>query len=223
MVTTLYLIRHCEAEGNIKEIFQGKTDGDITSKGSQQLDRLSERCRDIPFDVIYSSPLKRAVKTAQAAAKYHSVEIITDSAFAEIDGGEMEGHRWNELPTLFPNTYPAWEKDFPNFKSETGESMKQVYARVSQGVMRVVAENKGKTILITSHGCALRNLCCFLRGMSLSEINACPWVDNTSITCYSFDEQLRPTELFINDCTHITSDPALAPHQMWWRDQKITK
>ena len=100
MVTTLYLIRHCEAEGNIQEIFQGKTDGDITPKGEQQLDRLSERFRDIPFDVIYSSPLKRALKTAQAAAKYHNVEIITDPAFAEIDGGEMEGHKWNELSVL---------------------------------------------------------------------------------------------------------------------------
>ena len=223
MVTTLYIIRHCEAEGNIQEIFQGKTDGDITPKGAQQLDRLAERCRDIPFDVIYSSPLKRALKTAGAAAKYHNVEIITDPAFAEIDGGEMEGNRWNELSALFPHTYPAWEKDFANFKTETGESMQQVYTRVSQGAMRVVAENKGKTILITSHGCAIRNLCCFLRGLPLSKIDDCPWVDNTSITCYSFDDDLRPTEFFINDCTHITGDPSLAPHQMWWRDQKQTK
>lgn len=223
MVTTLYLIRHCEAEGNIQEIFQGKTDGDITHKGAQQLDRLAERCRDIPFDVIYSSPLKRALKTAEAANRFHSAEIITDTAFAEIDGGEMEGHRWSELPALFPHTYPAWENDFPNFKTETGESMQQVYTRVSQGAMCAVAENMGKTILITSHGCAIRNLCCFLRGLPLSQIDACPWVDNTSITCYIFDESLRPTELFINDCSHITCDPTLAPHQMWWRDQKITK
>ena len=223
MVTTLYLIRHCEAEGNIQEIFQGKTDGDITAKGAQQLDRLAERCRDIPFDVIYSSPLKRAFKTAQAANCFHGVEIIADSAFAEIDGGEMEGHKWKELSALFPSTYPAWENDFPNFKTQNGESMQQLYTRISQGAMRVVSENKGKTILITSHGCALRNLCCFLRGLPLSQIDSCPWVDNTAISCYTFDENLHPTERFINDCTHITSDPSLAPHQMWWRDQKLTK
>lgn len=223
MVTTLYLIRHCEAEGNIQEIFQGKTDGDITSKGAQQLERLSERCRDIHFDVIYSSPLKRALKTAEAANRFHNAEIIADPAFAEIDGGEMEGHRWSELPTLFPITYPAWEKDFSNFKTEKGESMQQVYTRVGQGVMRIAAENKGRTILVTSHGCAIRNLCCFLRGLPLSQIDRCPWVDNTSISCYSFDENLHPTELFINDCAHIANDPVLAPHQMWWRDQKITK
>lgn len=222
MVTTLYIIRHCEAEGNIQEIFQGKTNGDITEKGAQQLDCLAQRCRSIPFDVIYSSPLKRALKTAEAANRFHNAEIITDPAFAEIDGGEMEGHRWKELPTLFPSAYPAWEKDFANFKTEQGESMQQVYHRISQGAMRVAAENKGKTILITSHGCAIRNLCCFLRGLPLSQIDTCPWVDNTSITCYSFDENLRPTELFINNCTHIANDPDLAPHRMWWRDQKIT-
>ena len=220
MVTTLYLIRHCEAEGNITEIFQGRIDCDITPKGERQLDCLAERCKEIPFDIIYSSPLKRAFKTAQAANRFHNVRIIPDEAFAEIDGGEMDGHKWNELASLFPSTYPAWENDFPNFKTETGESMRQVYDRVSRGVMKIVCENQGKSILIVSHGCALRNLCCFLRGLPLSEIDSCPWLDNTAISCYSFDEYFNPTEIFINDCSHINNDPELAPHKMWWGDQE---
>lgn len=219
MVTTLYLIRHCEALGNINDTFQGRLDEDITEKGAKQLEKLAERCKDFHFDIIYSSPLKRAYKTAQAANKYHGLPIIIDSAFSEIDGGEFEGCKWDKLPILFPDTFKLWKSDFAHFKSKEGESMLQVYERVSKGAMRVVKENKGKSILIASHGCAIRNLCCFLMGFGLEKIDNCEWVDNTGISCFTFDDELKPTLVFINDCDHLKSDPELAPHQMFWRNK----
>lgn len=219
MVTTLYLVRHCEAEGNINDTFQGSIDQDITEKGARQLERLSERCRDTHFDVIYSSPLIRAYKTAEAVNKYHGLDIVTDKAFLEIDGGEFEGCKWDQLPLLFPDTYELWKNNFALFKTEKGESMAQVYKRVSDGVMRVVRENLGKSIVVVSHGCAIRNMCCFLKGLSLDKIGECEWVDNTGISCFSFDDELRAKEVFINDCSHLMNDPELAPHQMFWRNK----
>lgn len=218
-MTTLYIIRHCEALGNINNTFQGSVDEDITEKGQKQLDCLSERCKGFIFDVIYTSPLIRAVKTARAANKYHRLKIITEPAFSEIKGGEYEGCKWEELPKLFPVTYNLWKNDFANFKTEKGESMKQVYDRVSIGAMRVVRENKDKNILIVSHGCAIRNLCCYLRGLSLERIGECEWVDNTGISCFTFDDDLKATEVFINDCEHLKKHPELAPHQMFWRNK----
>lgn len=222
-MTTLYLIRHCEALGNIRNVFQGSIDEDITEKGRLQLDKLAERCKELTFDVIYSSPLIRAVKTAQAVNKYHNLEIITDPAFTEINGGEYEGVKWEELPVLFPDTYSKWKNDFANFSTKQGESMTEVYSRVKVGVMRVVRKNAGKTVLIVSHGCAIRNICCFLRGLSLEEIGDCEWVDNTGISCFSFDDDLKPSMVFINDCGHLKSDPNLAPHQMFWRNKNSEK
>lgn len=219
MVTTLYLIRHCEAEGNINDTFQGKIDQDITEKGAKQLERLSERCRDIHLDVIYSSPLIRAYKTAEAINKYHGLDIITDEAFSEIDGGEFEGCKWDQLPLLFPNTYELWKNKFALFKTEKGESMAQVYKRVSDGIMKVVRENTGKSIAVASHGCAIRNMCCFLKGLGLDRIEECEWVDNTGISCFSFDDNFKAKEVFINDCSHLMNDPELAPHQMFWRNK----
>ena len=223
MVTTLYLIRHCEALGNINDTFQGSIDEDITEKGAKQLERLAERCRELTFDVIYSSPLIRAYKTAQAANKYHCLPIITDKSFEEIDGGEFEGCKWDMLPVLFPDTYGHWKNDFAHFKTKEGESMAEVYKRVSEGTMRVVNENKGKSILIVSHGCAIRNICCFLLGRQLEEIGDCEWVDNTGITCFSFDNELKPSLVFMNDCDHLKGDPDLAPHQMFWRNKNSEK
>ena len=214
-MTTLYLIRHCEALGNIRNVFQGSIDEDITEKGQLQLDKLSERCKDLPFDAIYSSPLIRAYKTAQAANKYHGLEIITQPAFSEINGGEFEGVEWDRLPVLFPDTYNKWRNDFSKFATKQGESMIEVFERVKTGVMKVLTENKGKTALIVSHGCAIRNLCCYLKGLSLEEIDNCEWVDNTGISCYTFDDELKPTEVFVNDCSHIINDPSTMPHKLF--------
>lgn len=219
MVTTLYLIRHCEALGNINDTFQGSIDEDITEKGQKQLDCLSERCKSFIFDVIYTSPLIRAVKTAKAANKYHRLKIVTEPAFSEINGGEYEGCKWDELPKMFPDTYNLWKNDFAHFKTEKGESMHQVYDRVSIGAMRIVRENKGKNILIVSHGCAIRNLCCYLRGLPLERIGECEWVDNTGISCFTFDDDFKASEVFINDCDHLKKYPELAPHQMFWRNK----
>ena len=56
-MTTIYLVRHCEAMGNINRIFQGHTDEEISENGRMQLERLAERFRGIHLDAVYSSPL----------------------------------------------------------------------------------------------------------------------------------------------------------------------
>ncbi len=217
MVTTLYLVRHCEGEGNINNTFQGQIDQDITEKGQMQLDLLSERFKSLEFDVIYSSPLKRAYKTAVAVNKYHNAEIIVNPSFAEIDGGEYEGKKWEELPVLFPDTYDLWKNNFSNFRTANGESMAQVYSRVSEGIVRVVEQNKGKSVVIASHGCAIRNMCCFMRGIGLERIAECHWVDNTGICCYHALDNGKFEEVFFNDISHLEGAAGAEPHRMFWR------
>lgn len=220
MVTNLYIVRHCEAEGNINETFQGHSDGDITPKGAMQLEKLAERFRNIPIDAVYSSPLQRAFKTAQAVAKFHDVSISADRDLMEINGGKMEGCKWNELDKLFPYEYSFWKNDFVNFQAPGGESIRGVYERMSRAAMKHVTENIGKNIVITSHGGAVRTLLCYLLGYPPERIDEAPWVDNTSVSLFRFDEDMNVEAVFINDYSHIADDPETAPHQMWWRKQK---
>ena len=56
--TRFIVVRHCEAQGNIRRVFNGITDGDITENGARQLDLLAARMAEEHFDVIYSSPLR---------------------------------------------------------------------------------------------------------------------------------------------------------------------
>ena len=219
MVTELYIVRHCEAEGNISETFQGHTDSNITEKGALQLEKLSERFRNIPVDIIYTSPLKRAMLTAEAAGKYHDAPVISDSDLMEINGGKMEGCKWSSLGDIFPDEYSVWVNDFAHFHAPNGESVAQVYERMKRAVLNIVRENKGKSVVVSSHGGSIRILLCFLLGHSLDEIVDVPWVENTSVCLFRFDESLNPRCIFLNDCEHISNDPATSPHQMWWRKE----
>ena len=87
----LYLVRHCESLGNRENIFQGQLDLDISATGEKQLALLTLRFRNIPIDAVYSSPLKRAYKTAEAVDLYHSLPIIKLPELMEVDVGALSG------------------------------------------------------------------------------------------------------------------------------------
>lgn len=105
-MTRVILIRHCEAEGNVKRIFQGHTDAEVSENGLKQLDLLALRLRNTKIDVLYSSPLKRAFTTAQAVNRYHDLPILQDNDLMELNGGEWEGVPWQKCPT----DTPKWQK-----------------------------------------------------------------------------------------------------------------
>ena len=67
--TRFIVVRHCEAQGNIRRVFNGITDGDITENGARQLDLLAARMAEKRFDEIYSSPLRRSVLVTSSQAE----------------------------------------------------------------------------------------------------------------------------------------------------------
>ena len=86
-MTKLILLRHCQAEGNLKRFFQGKIDSDITSQGRAQIGVTAELLAAEPIDVFYTSSLTRAQKSTDGINVYHEMPVITDDRLAEIDAG----------------------------------------------------------------------------------------------------------------------------------------
>lgn len=213
MVTKLYVVRHCEAQANVDDIFQGHRDGDITEKGEKQLEKLSEYFKNGKIDIIYSSPLIRAMKTAQAVNKYHGVDIIPDLCLKEIYGGILEGRKRVDIKRDFPEINEMWDNDFANYHAPDGESVRDVYLRMRNEVMRIVTENEGKSIVIASHGAAIRCLTTYLLGIPIEKIATVGWHDNTGISLYEFKDGII-RQVFFNDISHIENDPETAPHQM---------
>lgn len=219
LVTKVYLVRHAEAMGNILEVFQGHTDKPLTDKGRKQLECLSERFRDINFDVLYSSPLERTMDTARAVDKYHNHEIIQDSELIEINGGVWEGKKWADIPKLYPAEYDLWVNKMHDFHVENGETMVQVYERMKNAVNKIVKANIGKTIVIVSHGCAIRNYLCYASGKGVEVINDMGWADNTAVSLVQYDDDLNPSIIFKNNSDHLTDELSTLKGSKWCKPE----
>lgn len=205
-MTEVYIVRHCEALGNQARVFQGISDCDITELGARQLACVSERFRDVHLDAIYSSPLKRAYKTAEAVGKHHGLPITVMDKLIEINGGEIEGVCWVDFPVTRPDLEYHWSVEPHKFHPKDGEPMTSVYQRSWEAIQEIVAENDGKTVALASHGCTIRNILCHAQGKPIEELRTVDWADNTGVFLLRFDGGALPEILLFNDVSHLPKE-----------------
>ena len=105
MRTTVYIIRHAEAEGNVYRRCHGQYNALLTTRAYKQLPYLAKRFEDVPLAAVYSSDLFRARVTAQAVAEPHHLSVETRPVLREIDMGDWEDIPWAELPHTWPEQY----------------------------------------------------------------------------------------------------------------------
>ena len=216
-MTSLYIVRHCEAEGNIKRFFQGYTDGAASENGAVQCDALAERFKSIRLDAIYSSPLSRTVFTASAVNRYHNLPIRTDAELIEINGGHWEGELWARLPAKYPGEADAWESHPWDFAPKGGESMRHVYDRIFNAVSGIASRHEGKTVAVFSHGCAIKNLLTRVIHNDITQFLNVSWCDNTGVSLIEWEGGV-PRVVFQNDSSHLDDSISTLNKQKWWRE-----
>lgn len=145
-MTTVYLVRHAKSVGNTERIFQGRSNLGLSSEGIAQLPQLAERFRKIPLDAIYSSPLQRAMQTAEAVNHYHHLPVQTEEGLCEIFAGEWEMKHFSDLPVLFPDQWRLWCEDEAHFCAPNGESIVQVHHRLSSTIDCIAAKTTEKSL-----------------------------------------------------------------------------
>ena len=123
----------------------------------------------------------------------------------EIGGGSWEGKPWADFPVIDPQQSYYWDYEPYRFAPAGGETMRQVHERVQRAILEIVAENEGKTVCVTSHGCAIRNILCWTLGLPFEKLNEVDWGDNTAINVIDFDSSHHPTVLVQNDASHPVS------------------
>ena len=202
-LTKVIIVRHCQAEGNLKRFFQGSIDTDITDLGKRQIESTAKLLSGEKIDELYSSPKKRAMKTAEGINIYHKLPIKIDDEIVEINAGDWEGVLLTEIEKQYPEQMDNWRNNPAKFHAPNGESMAEVYERVKKALLRIAAENPNKTVCIVSHGCAIKNMMCFAHGWEVDNIKEVPLGTNTSVNIVAFDENLKPSILTENYTEHI--------------------
>lgn len=192
--------------GNVLRLFQGSSDLDISELGKVQLKYLEERFSSIPIDRIYSSPLKRAVKTAQAVAGVRNIEIETLEGLKELYGGIVEGKPFVEAFNSVPGLADTWDNHPQDFAPEGGETMRHAYSRIWETVLQIAKNNPDKTVALASHGGVIRCLMCRLLKGDINQLKNVEWCENTGVTLIEFDDSLKPNVIFFNDYTHLPEE-----------------
>jgi 2,3-bisphosphoglycerate-dependent phosphoglycerate mutase len=132
----IYLIRHCEAEGQPSE-------APLTDKGHKQAIRLSEYFKGIPIDSIISSPFKRAIQSIEPLAKRENLEIETNELLTERILSNQNLSDWLEkLRATFDNL---------DLKYEGGESSNEAMKRIIE-VVEKAFNSEAQNIMIVTHG-----------------------------------------------------------------------
>lgn len=158
----LYFIRHGETVWNTQAKLQGKSDIPLNEKGVALARVTGEALADVPFAAIYSSPLKRALQTAQLVAGDRDVPIVTDRRLEEIGFGIWEGlscHKDHyEIPS---DSFQDFFLDpFGYQPPAQGENVRHVCGRTADFLEELIRKmgKEESNVLISCHGCTLRAL-----------------------------------------------------------------
>ena len=201
MGTIIYLTRHGETEWNIEKRLQGRGDSPLTKYGIQRAKELRDRIKNIDIDVIYSSPIKRALNTANILRGNKNIDIVTDDSLMEMCFGDYEGKKID----IVQEENPSWDINLimqgnVEICAPNGENLKEVRERISKLMNKIIAENMGKSILIVTHGITLKALMYYFKDEDVnSEV-----MGQATLTKINIDEKNNFYIEFKNDDSHFS-------------------
>ena len=158
----LYVARHGETEWNALNKVCGRTDIPLTPMGCQQAEKLADRVEKLEIHMIVSSPMGRAMQTAQPAAKRLNLEILTDSRLIEQDYGIFEGVDRRD-PGFLAN-----KRQFA-YRYPGGESMMDVAHRVYGLLEELKGKYPDRNVLLVCHGGVCRLIRTYFEDMTNEE------------------------------------------------------
>jgi phosphoserine phosphatase len=166
------LVRHGETDWNAVQRIQGWSDIPLNSNGVKQADRSAKKLSKHAIDAVYSSPLKRALCTAEKIAEKHGLEVITIPEFMEVNQGLWEGLLVKEAKKQFPSLYKKWEENPYTTCPPGGESVKMLAERVLPAYERLKKKHKNETICLVTHKVVMALVKCIAKNIDIKELRS---------------------------------------------------
>lgn len=158
----LYLIRHGETAWNVKGYLQGQTDIPLNENGIRLAKITAEHMKQIPLDLGITSPLIRARLTAELLLEGRNIPLYEDARLTEISFGAWEGLGCRKNNYEIPSEHfkDFYERPFEFVPAEKGETIQQLCDRTADFYEDLISKKalENQSILIATHGCALRSL-----------------------------------------------------------------
>lgn len=152
--TMLYLVRHGSTPSNENKprLLQGsRVNGGLSDLGRRQAQQVAAWFRDVPVDVVYASPLLRAVETADEICRVIDRPLTTVPELVEVDVGVWERQTWTQIKASHPVEYERFHADCSVHGYLGGESYSDVQRRVVPALSRLLEAHPGQSVLVVAH------------------------------------------------------------------------
>jgi broad specificity phosphatase PhoE len=151
-MTRVILVRHGQTEWNRVERFRGRADVPLNAAGLAQAEATGRRlAAGVPPAAVYSSPLARAVKTAEAIAGHFALAVQIHAGLADIDYGQWQGLTPDEARARWPEIINAWYDAPHTARIPGGETLDGLRARAMAAVNELAARHAGQSIVLVGH------------------------------------------------------------------------
>jgi phosphoserine phosphatase len=208
----LIIVRHGESEWNRVGRYQGQCDAPLSDLGLRQAEALARRLSDEPLDVIFTSPLQRAAKTAEAIARYHpNTPFEQTTAVMEIHHGDWQGLMADEVIARYGAGLREWREHPTRSQMPNGESFSNILKRVLDFKERLCEEYGDSDVLVSTHDVVVKILVADALGMNMDRINRI-WVTNASISVIEYGDDL-PYLVSLSEACHLGRLESVREHQ----------
>ena len=195
----LILVRHGQTVWNREKRAQGVSDIELNEYGRAQAECLALSLLDEGIDSIVSSPLKRAIQTAEAINRFHHLPIDTQDGLMELNMGDFEGIALGRMLNDHEDFLKQWADDPASIVMPGGESLAELQRRAWGAVERIIA--KPGTTLLVSHNFTIMTILSMIKGVDIAHFRQFH-VDVASKTVVSFAGERGDIVIF-NDISHL--------------------
>lgn len=161
-IKNIYVIRHGETDWNKDHRFQGQTDIELNENGRDQAAQLKSVLNNLQIESVYTSPLSRALETAQISTQDLKLTIKAEPNLRECHLGDAEGLIVDEVDQKFGvefrEKFRSYDERLLDFKYPNGESKRQLMFRVRETLIDIAKNSTRKNIAVFTHGVVMRAL-----------------------------------------------------------------
>ena len=166
-MTCFILVRHGQTEWNRVERFRGRADVPLNETGLAQAEATGRRvAAEWRPSAIYTSPLSRSVRTAEAIARHFGLEVQPHPGLADIDYGEWQGLTPDEARQRWPEEVAAWFNRPHLARIPGGESLNDLRARAMHTIDELASRHPDETIVAVGHTVINRTILLGVLGLS---------------------------------------------------------
>jgi probable phosphoglycerate mutase len=198
----IYIIRHGQTDFNLRGIVQGSgVDSSLNAFGRVQADAFFNEYKDIDFDKVYTSTLKRSQESVEKFVR-KGVPAEALPGLNEISWGKKEGQPITPEEDAYYNyMLSQWQVGNTALRIEGGESPDEVVVRMKPAIDHILSKTAEKTILVCMHGRAIRILLCMLMNYPLKSMDMFEH-ENSCLYVVNYTGSMFNVEVY-NDTTHL--------------------